>query len=150
MKSRSLLAIALISLICGHHALAAPKHTVQRRGQLVIVTQFAANVRIQKAAMTWQTYDPVTPQQKGMETAFGCHADAVADNGTLALSCKVPLEVADGTYHLTTIYIRTDGSERNYSWLGDLPAEIEVHIKGGEAVIAPHIKSIMVRQSSSD
>ena len=94
MKGRSLLAIALTSFLCGQDALATPKHTVQRGGKLVIVTHFARDVRIQKASMTWQTYDPLTAQQKRLETAFGCDADAVADNGTFALSCKVPLDVA--------------------------------------------------------
>jgi len=67
VKSRSLLAIALTSFLCGQDALATPKHTVQRGGKLVIVTHFARDVRIQKGSMTWQTYDPLTPQQKGME-----------------------------------------------------------------------------------
>lgn len=148
MKSKSLLAVALISFIGGHDALATPRHTVQRGGPLVIVTQFAADVRIQAASLAWQTFDEVNPQQKGMVTAFRCDAEVVADHGTFALSCKVPVDVADGNYYLTAIYIRTEDSERKYSWLGDLPADIEVQIKGGEAVMAPHIRSIMVRQSS--
>jgi hypothetical protein len=145
MKSRRLLAVALITFIYAPEVLAAARRTVQRGAALVIVTQFAANVRVQAASLTWQTYDPVSPQQKDMATTFRCDAEVVANNGTFALSCKVPLDVADGNYYLTAIYIRTEDSERKYSWLGDLPVDIEVQIKGGETVIVPHMRSILVR-----
>jgi predicted acyltransferase (DUF342 family) len=111
----------------------------------VIETQFTANVRPQAASLTWQTYDPVSPEQKGMATAFLCDADVVANNSSLAMSCKVPLNVADGTYYLTAISVRTKDSERKYTWLGDLPADVEVQIKGGEELIVPHIRSILVK-----
>jgi hypothetical protein len=145
VKSRRLFAVALIIFICAPEVLAAPRRTVQRGAALVIVTQLAANLRVQAASLAWQTYDPVSPEQKDMATAFRCDTEVVPNNGTFALSCKVPLDVADGTYYLTAIYIRTEDSERKYSWVGDLPVDIEVQIKGGEAVIVPHIRSILVR-----
>jgi len=80
-----------------------------------------------------------------MATAFRCDAEVVANNGAFALSCKVPLNVADATYYPTAIYIRKEDSERKCSWLGDLPVDIEVQIKGGEAVTVPHMRSILVR-----
>jgi hypothetical protein len=80
-----------------------------------------------------------------MATAFRCDADVLANDSNVTLSCKVPLDVADGTYYLTAISIRTSDSERNYSWLGGLPADVEVQIKGGEEVIMPHIRSVWVK-----
>lgn len=156
MKSRQFLAIALMGFVCTPATLAKPKLTVQRGAVFSVQMQLAANAPVQAAYLTWQTYyreDPktgqiyeqVSPNQKGMATAFHCDADVVANDNSLAMSCKVPLDVADGAYYLTAVSIRTRDSERKYTWLGDLPADVEVLIKGGEEVRVPHIKSIMVK-----
>jgi hypothetical protein len=147
MKSRQLLGIALLSFICGPVAMATPRHTVKRGTVILIGTQFAASVRVQTASLSWHTYDydPISSAQRGMATAFRCDADVLANDSNVTLSCKVPLDAADGTYHLTAISIRTSDSERNYSWLGGLPADVEVQIKGGEEVIMPHIRSVWVK-----
>lgn len=118
--------------------------------------QLVANAPVQAASLTWQAfhltdpmtqraYDEVSPEQRGMATAFLCDADLVANDSGLAISCKVPLNVADGIFYLTAISIRTRDSERKYTWLGDLPADVEIQIKGGEEVRVPHIKSILVK-----
>ena len=118
--------------------------------------ELAANAPVQAASLTWQAfhlvdpqtqqvYDEVSPEQKGMATAFLCDTDVVASNKSLEVLCRVPLNVADGTYYLTAISIRTKDSERKYTWYGDLTAEVEVQIKGGEEVRIPHIKSITVK-----
>ena len=118
--------------------------------------ELAANAPVQAASLTWQAfhlvdpqtqqiYDEVSPEQKGMATAFLCDADVVANNRNIGMSCKVPLNVADGTYYLTAVSIRTKDSERKYTWYADLTAEVEVQIKGGEEVRVPPIKSIMVK-----
>ena len=163
MKARQLLAVALISFAYSSDALAAPKHTVRRGEVLVIETQFTANAKVQAAFLTWQTFDysPISdhemihrhhdansPDRKGMATTFGCDADVVTNNSGVVLSCKVPLDVADGNYFLTAVSIRTNDSERKYTWLGDLPTDIEVRIKGGEELIVPEMRSITVKQSS--
>ena len=156
MKSRQFLAIALMGFVCTPAILAKPKLTVQRGAVFSVQMQLVANAPVQTAYLTWQTYyreDPKTrrvyeqvgPDQKGMATAFHCDADVVANDSNLAMSCKVPLDVADGTYYLTAVSIRTRDSERKYTWLGDLPADVEVQIKGGEEVKVPHIRSIMVK-----
>jgi hypothetical protein len=145
MKSRQLLRIALLSFIFGPVAMATPRHTVKRGTVILIGTQFAASVRIQTASLSWQTYDPISSAQRDMATAFRCDADVVANDSSVALSCKVPLNVADGTYYLTAISIQTSDSERKYSWMGDLPADIEVQIRGGEEVIMPHMRSVWVK-----
>jgi len=147
MKNRQLLAIALLSFICGPVAMATPRHTVKRGTVILIGTQFAASVRAQAASLSWHTYDydPISSAQRGMATAFRCDADVVANDSSVTLSCKVPLDVADGTYYLTAISVRTSDSERNYSWLGGLPADVEVQVKGGEEVTMPHIRSVWVK-----
>jgi hypothetical protein len=142
MRSRQLLGIALLSFVCGPVVMATPRHTVKRGTVILIGTQFATSVRVQTASLSWQTYDPIGPAQRGMATAFRCDADVVANDSSVALSCKVPLNVADGTYYLTAISIRTSDSERMYSWIRDLPADIEVQIRGGEEMIMPHIRSV--------
>lgn len=163
MKSRQLLAIALVGFVCTSAALAKPKatlakpkHTFQRGAVFSVQMQLVANAPVQAASLTWQAfhlvdpmtqriYDEVSPEQKGMAAAFLCDADVVATNSSLAISCKVPLNVADGIYYLTAISIRTRDSERKYTWLGDLPADVEIQIRGGEEVKVPHIRSILVK-----
>lgn len=147
MKSRQLLAIALLSFLGGPVAMATPRHSVKRGSVLLIETQFAANVKVQAAYLNWQTYDPISSAQRGMASAFRCNADVATNESSVALSCKVPLDVADGTYYLTSISIRTSDSEWNYSWLEDLPTDVEVRIEGGDALIVPHIKAIQVKHS---
>jgi hypothetical protein len=142
--ANKLLASALISLVCASDVLAAPKHTVQRGGALVVETRFSANLNVQAASLTWQTYDETRPNQKGLATAFRCNAEVAANETNLTLSCKVPLDVADGHYYLTSISIRTNDSEQKYSWY-DEPLYVEVQIKGGEAVAAPQIKSVQLK-----
>lgn len=157
MKSRQLLAIALLSFLSGPVAMAKPRHTVKRGAVLLIETQFAANVKVQAASLTWQAfqlvdphthqiYDDVSSAQKGMARVFRCDANVVANESGVALSCRVPLDVADGIYYLTSISIQTGDSERKYTWFVDLPADVEVQIEGGDALIVPHIKSIQVKQ----
>lgn len=157
MKSRQLLAIALLSFLGGSIAMATPRHTVKRGTVLLIETQFVANVKVQAASLTWQAfqlvdphthevYDDVSPAQRGMARAFRCDANVVASQSGVAFSCKVPLDVADGIYYLISISIQTSDSERKYSWLHDLPADVEVQIEGGDALIVPHIKAIQVKQ----
>lgn len=156
MKSRQFLAIALMGFVFTPATLAKPKLTVQRGAAFSVQMQLVANAPVQAAYLTWQTYyreDPksrriyeqVSPDQKGMATTFHCDADVAANESNLAMSCKVPLDVADGTYYLTAVSIRTKDSERKYTWYDDLTAEVEVQIKGGEEVKVPHIKSIMVK-----
>jgi hypothetical protein len=145
-----------MSFVCTSPTVAKPIHTFQRGAVFSIQVELAADAPVQAASLTWQafhlvdpqtqqTYDEVSPAQKGMATAFLCDTDVVANNGSLEMSCKVPLNVADGTYYLTAISIRTKDSERKYTWYGDLTAEVEVQVKGGEEVRVPHIKSIMVK-----
>jgi len=144
--SKQLLAIGLLSIMYASNAPAAPRHTTQRGGVLVIETQFDTDVKVQAAFLTWQTYDEISREQRGMATAFHCDADVVASRAGFTLSCKVPLDVADGHYYLTVISIRTSDSERKYSWFDDLRADVDVHIKGGEEVTVPHMSSILVRR----
>lgn len=156
MKSKQLLAIALMNLVCTSATPAKPKLTVQRGAAFSVHMQLAANAPVQAAYLTWQAYyqedpknrriyDHVSPEQKGMATVFRCDADVVANDNSLAMSCRVPLDVADGTYYLTAVSIRTRDTERKYTWLGDLPVDVEVQIKGGEEVKVPHIRSILVK-----
>lgn len=163
MNSKQFLAVGLMCFLCTSPTVAKPKptiakskHTFQRGAVFSIQMELAADAPVQAASLTWQAfhlvdpqtqqiYDEVSPEQKGMATAFFCDADVVANNRNLEMSCKVPLNVADGTYYLTAISIRTKDSERKYTWYGDLTAEVEVQIKGGEEVRVPHIKSIMVK-----
>lgn len=163
MKSRKLLAIALMSFVCTSATPAKPKptlakpiHTFQRGAVFSLQMQLVANAKVQAASLTWQAfhlvdpmtqrvYDEVSPEQKGMATGFLCDADLATNNSSLAISCKVPLNVADGIYYLTAISIRTAASERKYTWLGDLPADVEIRIRGGEEVRVPHIESILVK-----
>lgn len=157
VKSRQLLAIVMTSFVCTSATSAKPKHAVQRGAIFSVQMQLVANAPVQAASLTWQAfervdpktgriYEQVSPEQKGMATAFLCDADVVANNSSLAMSCKVPLDVADGTYYLTAISIRTRDTERKYSWLGDLPADVEVQIRGGDEVRVPHIKSILIKE----
>lgn len=156
MKSRELLAIALMSFVCTSASLAKPKPTFQRGAVFSVQVQLVANAPVQAAYLTWQTfyhedpktrrvYEQVSPEQKDMATGFRCDAEVVANGNSLAMSCKIPLDAADGTYYLTAISIRTKDSERKYTWFGDLPADVEIQIKGGEEVRVPHIRSILVK-----
>lgn len=151
---RLFLAIALISLVCTSATLAKPKQTVQRGAVLSIRTQFVPDLKIQSASMTWQAYDhvdPVTgrldegdPTQRLMATSFRCDAEAVVSAPVATISCKVPLDVADATYYLTSISIRTNDAERTYHWQEE-PFYIEVRVKGGERVTPPYILSIQLQ-----
>jgi hypothetical protein len=142
---RQLPAVALISLVFAYGALAAPKHTVRRGATFSIETQFNAEVKVGAASMTWQTFDALSAEQRRMSTTFRCDADIVATATGFALSCKVPLDAADGHYHLTALVLRAGDSVRKYGWQGDLPAEVEIQIKGGEEVTVPGISSMQVK-----
>jgi hypothetical protein len=142
--SKQFLAIGLITLMCVSNALAKPKHTVERGAPLIIDTHLIPNVNVQSAALTWRTYDDVSSNQKLMATSFHCDADVVANSTSLTLSCKVPLYVADATYYLTSISIKTDDSERTYRWQ-DEPFDIEVRVRGGERITPPYILSVRLQ-----
>ena len=150
--SRQLLAIALMTFVCASATLAKPKHTVQRGAPLSIQTQFVPNIKIQAASLKWQAYDHVDahtgrmyeeedPGQSLMATSFHCNADVVANDPGVTLSCKVPLDVADGIYYLTSISIKTEDSERTYRWEEE-PFYVEVRVKGGERVTPPYVLSV--------
>ena len=117
---------------------------------MTIETRFSAEVSsVQEVFLTWQTYDEANQNKKSigqnlpgvMATAFRCKADAVVNSNSLRLSCKVPLDVADGTYYLTSISIQTGDYEKTYSW-HDEPFFVQVRIQGGEAVPDPQITSV--------
>lgn len=163
MNNKRFLAVALITFACTSATLAKPKSPVvkskspvQRGAVFSIQIELAASASVQAASLTWQAFqlldphtheieDHLSPEQQGMARAFLCDADVVAKNSSLEISCKVPLNVADGIYYLTAISIRTRDSERQYTWLGDLPADVVVQISGGEEVRVPHIQSIMIK-----
>ena len=150
--TRRISAIALMMLMCASPGLTKPKRTVQRGAAITIEAHFVLNTKIQAASLTWQAYhqvdpqtqrtiDEVSPDQKHMATSFHCDADVVANDTGLILSCKVPLDVADAIYYLTSISIKTDDSERTYRWQ-DQSLNIEVRVKGGERVTPPYILSL--------
>jgi len=141
---KQLLAIALIGLIWTSSALAKPKHTVQRGAALVLETQWFPSVNVQAASLTWQTYDTLSPEQRHMATAFRCDANVVATTTGHTMSCKVPLDVADGNYYLTSIFIKTEDSERMYRWQ-DQAFYIDVQVKGGERVPPPYVLSVLLK-----
>ena len=154
--SRLLLAIALISFVGTSATLAKPKQTVQRGAVLSIHTQFVPDVKIQSASLTWQAYDHVDPvtgrmdqgdlAQRLMATSFHCDAEVVARDPVVTISCKVPLDVADAIYYLTSISIKTNDAERTYHWQNE-PFDIEVRVKGGERVTPPYILSMQLQQN---
>jgi hypothetical protein len=110
-------------------------------------------VKIQSALLTWQAYDHVDPltgrmdegglAQRLMATSFHCDAEVVASDPVVTISCKVPLDVADAIYYLTSISIRTNDAERTYQW----PFDIEVRVKGGQRVTPPYILSMQLQQN---
>lgn len=153
--SRHLLAIALISFVCTFSMQAKPKHTVQRGSILSVQTQFVPNVKIQAASLTWQAYDHVDahtgrmyedadPGQSLMATSFHCDAEVVVSDPGVILSCKVPLDVADAIYYLTSISIKTRDSERTYHWQEE-SYYLEVRVKGGERISPPYILSMQLQ-----
>lgn len=153
--TRQISAIALTMLMCTSPGFSKPKRTVQRGAAIIIETHLVLNAKVQAASLTWQayhqvdpmtqrTYDEVSPDQKHMATSFHCDADVVANSTGLILSCKVPLDVADAIYYLTSISIKTDDSERTHRWQ-DEPLNIEVRVKGGERVTPPYILSLRLQ-----
>ena len=153
--TRQISAIALMMLMCTSPGLAKPKRTAQRGSAIIIDAHFSLNAKVQAASLTWQAYqhvDPqtnrkyneVSPDQRFMATSFHCDADVVANSTGFVLSCKVPLDVADAIYYLTSISIKTDDSERTYRWQ-DQPLNIEVRVKGGERVTPPYILSVRLQ-----
>lgn len=153
--SRQLLAIALMTFVCTSSILAKPKQTVQRGSILSIRTQFAPNVKVQAASLTWEAYDHVDPHtlrmyedkdpgQTLMATSFHCDAEVVASDPGVILSCKVPLDVADAIYYLTSITIKANDSERTYHWQNE-SFYVSVRVKGGERTTPPYILSIRLQ-----
>ena len=153
--TKQISAVALMMLMWTSPGLSKPKRTVQRGEAIIIEAQFALNAKVQAASLTWQAYqhvDPdtnrkyneVSPDQKRMATSFHCDADVVANSTGVTLSCKVPLDVADAIYHLTSISIKADDAERTFRG-HDQPLNIEVRVKGGERVTPPYISSLRLK-----
>ena len=153
--NRPFLAMAVISFVCTPAVLAKPKHTVQRGAVFPVEVQVVPNVLVQGASLTWQAYhhvdpmtgrvyDEVSPGQRLMATGFHCDAPVIANDPGVTLSCKVPLDVADAIYYLTSISIRAADFERTYYWQ-DEPFYVEVQVKGGEQITPPYVLSIRLK-----
>ena len=82
--------------------------------------------------------DGGTPSKKGRQPYVVANADR------LTLSCKVPLDVADGNYHLTAISVRASDFEKKYGW-NDVPLDLHVQIKGGEETPLPRLRSVLLK-----
>jgi hypothetical protein len=121
---------------------AEPRKVVQRGGEIKLEIAFKANLQVQNVFLIWQTYESIGPSQTGMATAFGCAADVVSTAKGVQLSCKVPLNAADGHYNLTSVSVETSEQKRKYGFQQDFPAEIELDIKGGNRSPVPNIKAI--------
>lgn len=136
-------------MIIGVVWISAAEITAQRKAQrgavLAIETEFKSDVKVQAAFLTWQTYDSISPEQSGMATAFRCAADVVPNGTSPKLSCKVPFDVADGHYCLTSIFVKTSECEREYNFQRDLPTDVEVDIKGGKQISVPDFKPIQLK-----
>ena len=143
LGSRKLLAAAVIYLTYAAYASAAPRPAVQRGAALVLETRFNQDIKLQAASLSWQTYDEIGPRQKGMARAFRCEAEIVANAESLTLSCKVPLDVADGNYYLTSISVRANDFAQTYNWI-DEPFDIHVQIRGGQEGV-PRVKSVVLK-----
>jgi len=144
LGTRQLLAVVAIYLTYAPYASAAPGQAVQRGAALVLETRFNQDVKLQAASLTWQTYDQIGPRQKGMARAFRCEAEIVANAESLTLSCKVPLNVADGNYYLTSMSVRANDFEHTYNWI-DEPFDIHVQIRGGQEAVLPRVRSVLLK-----
>ena len=141
---RQLVAVVAVGLTCAPYASTAPRPMIQRGTALVLETRFSQNVKVQAASLTWQTFDEISPKQKGMARAFHCEADIVASADSLTLSCKVPLDIADGDYYLTSMAIRANDFEQKYDWTNE-PFDVHVKIKGGQEAPLPRVKSVLLK-----
>jgi hypothetical protein len=79
-----------------------------------------------------------------MATSFHCEAQVVVNDPEVTLSCKVPLNVADATYYLTSISIRAEDFERTYYWQEE-PFYVAVQAKGGEQITSPNVLSVRLK-----
>ena len=133
-----------------------PLCTVQRGQKITIETEFESKVEIQAAFLTWQTFKldkqieqyvcdlKDSAKQTGLATAFICSADVARNGAAVSMSCKVPLDVADEHYYLTSVLVETSGHETRYGFQ-DLPTEVQVCIKGGQQISPSKIKSIELK-----
>ena len=121
---------------------AEPHKVVQRGGSVTLEVSFKADLQVQSAFLTWQTYDSMGPSQAGMSSSFVCPARIVSSQQSVQLSCEIPLNVADGHYYLTSVSVETGQYRRKYSFQHELPTDIELDVKGGNRAPVPNIKTI--------
>jgi hypothetical protein len=145
LMTKQLMAVAATILSCASYAAAAPRPVVQRGTSIVVETRFNQDFMTEVASLTWQMFDPISPRQEGMARAFRCDADIVAngENG-LKLSCKVPLDVADGDYYLTSLFVRANTFERTYNWINER-LDLHVQVKGGQELPLPQVRSVQLK-----
>jgi hypothetical protein len=118
---------------------------VKRGGTLTIEVKFKSTVKVESAFLTWQTYDPISPKQSSTGKSFGCVAEVTPGDGSIEMSCKVPLFVADGRYSLTSLSIHAGEAAREYSFTKDFPSEVLCEVHGGPQVTIPDISSLEVK-----
>jgi hypothetical protein len=144
---RRVCAIGLLVFIASSaKANASSIRSFQRGETIVLETQLKSDATITSAALVWRTFDNIDPKQKGMLSAFLCTASVVPNGSAITVSCKIPLDVADGVYYLDLLSIKTADAERVFGSGDDvMPTETKVKIKSGPMQVLPALKSVDVK-----
>jgi len=146
MKTIGLIAIVACSLVYCSAEVNEP-HPVERGVTVSVTMHFDSAIQSGTALLTWQTFDDAAitqSQDKGMALMFRCTGNFSRTPDIVTIPCTVPSDVADGHYYLVSATLGDGENQRTYSWLGDLPYDLVLSIKGGPTAVLPNLRSIQI------
>ena len=146
MKTIGLMAIMAYSLVYCSAEVNQP-HPVERGNTVSVTMHFDSAIQSGMALLTWRTYDDTAITQsrdKGMALIFQCSGNFSRTADIVTIPCTVPSDVADGHYYLVSASLGDGENQRTYSWLGDLPSDLVMSVKGGPTAVLPNLKSIQI------
>jgi hypothetical protein len=117
---------------------------VERGSTVSISMQFKSQIQLESALLIWKTFDDVPAKQKGMATSFICSGNFAQTSGGITISCGIPSDVADGRYYLISVSVGANQHRRTYNWLGELPSDLGINVKGGSIIGLPDLKAIQI------
>ena len=139
--------VAIIIFTVVSWAAADNSSRVERGGTVSVTMHLTSSIQLGNAMLFWQTYDDSAIKQardNGMVVIFSCSGTFDQTAGTFTIPCTIPSNVADGTYYLTSVTLGVAPQQQTFSWRGDLPSDLAIHVKGGPSSALPRMSTIQI------
>jgi len=117
---------------------------VERSSTVSVTMQLNSNIQAGSVLLLWKTFDDLDSKQKDMTRVFGCSGALAQGAQGITVPCTIPLGVPDGHYYLVSVSVQASQFRKTYTWLGDLPTDLAIVVKGGTISMPPKMKSIQI------